>query len=120
MECCIPIGEITNGKIAILFFLSLMRGQWKRSKKNFAKIPSSFLPLERVKQMVDCLLKISYTHTVDNDINKKICARCSKNDCAQCVEEDGKSFCCHTCCGEYKKEKEGEKKEEPVNICRFC
>jgi len=66
---------------------------------------------------------------MDNDTNKKTCARCSKKDCAQCVEENGKSFCCQTCCGEYKKEK-GEKsarggsasggKEEPVNVCRFC
>ena len=67
---------------------------------------------------------------MDNDTNKKTCARCSKKDCERCVEEDGKSFCCQTCCGEYKKEKEGQKsakggsafggKEEPVNVCRFC
>ena len=55
---------------------------------------------------------------MDNDTNKKICARCSKKDCAQCVEKAGKSFCCQVCCGEYKKGK--EKKEEPVNVCRFC
>ena len=57
---------------------------------------------------------------MDNDTNKKTCARCSKKDCAQCIEEDGKSFCCQTCCGEYKKEEEGQKKEEPANVCRFC
>ena len=56
---------------------------------------------------------------MDNDINKKTCAQCSKKDCAQCVGEDGKSFCCQVCCDEYKKE-EGEQKEEPVNVCRFC
>ena len=57
---------------------------------------------------------------MDNDTNKKTCARCSKKDCARCVEEDGKSFCCQSCCDEYKKEKGGQKKEEPVNVCRFC
>ncbi len=57
---------------------------------------------------------------MDNDTNKKICVRCSKKDCAQCVEENGKSFCCQACCDEDKKEKEEQKKEEPVNVCRFC
>lgn len=57
---------------------------------------------------------------MDNDTNKKTCERCSKKDCERCVEKDGKSFCCQTCCGEYQKEKEGHKKEEPVNVCRFC
>ena len=70
--------------------------------------------------MVGGLLKIRYTYTMDNDTNKKTCARCSKNDCAQCVEEDGKSFCCQTCCDEHKKEVAGQKKDEPVNVCRFC
>ncbi len=57
---------------------------------------------------------------MDNDTNKKTCARCDKKDCAQCVQEDGKSFCCQACCDEYKKEKEGQKKEEPPNVCNFC
>ncbi len=57
---------------------------------------------------------------MDNDTNKKTCARCDKKDCAQCVQEDGKSFCCQACCDEYKKEKEGQKKEEPSNVCNFC
>lgn len=54
------------------------------------------------------------------DTNKKSCARCNKEDCTQCVEKDGKNFCCQTCCDEYKKEKEGAQKEAPANVCRFC
>jgi hypothetical protein len=44
----------------------------------------------------------------------------------QCVEEDGKSFCCQVCCDEDKKGKEEKKKDEPAdiskdkNVCRFC
>ncbi len=52
--------------------------------------------------------------------NKKICARCSKKDCVQCVEENDKSFCCQACCDEYKKEQVEQKKEETLNVCRFC
>ncbi len=68
----------------------------------------------------DSLLEISYTYIMDNDTNKKNCAECSKEDCASCVEDGGKSFCCQTCCDESKKVKEGQKEKEPVNICRFC
>lgn len=57
---------------------------------------------------------------MDNDINKNTCARCSKGDCAQCVEKDGKNFCCQVCCEEYKKGEIEQKKDEPINVCRFC
>ncbi len=57
---------------------------------------------------------------MNNETEEKKCDRCSKDDCAQCVEEDGKSFCCKGCCDEDKKEKEDQKKEEPKNVCRFC
>ena len=53
------------------------------------------------------------------NLDKKICSGCGKKECAKCVEEGDKSFCCQTCCDEYKKEKE-ETKEETINVCRFC
>ncbi len=49
-------------------------------------------------------------------MDKKKCDRCDKKDCEKCVEEGGKTFCCGACCQESKK----EKKEEPINVCRFC
>ncbi len=57
---------------------------------------------------------------MDSSTDKKTCVRCNKRDCAQCVEESGKSFCCQICCDEYKKRKDEQKKEEPVNVCNFC
>jgi len=55
-----------------------------------------------------------------NDDTNKTCVRCSKDDCEKCVQKNGQNFCCQTCCDEYKKDAKAEKKEEPVNVCRFC
>lgn len=92
-------------------------------RKNFAKIPCGFLRLEKddpKDKRMDNLLRMNYAYTMNNDTNKKACARCSKQDCAQCVEEDGKSFCCQVCREEYGKEKAEQKKDEAANVCRFC
>jgi len=55
---------------------------------------------------------------MEQDTDKKVCASCLKEDCENCVEEGGKSFCCQRCCDNSKKEE--EKTEEQDNVCRFC
>lgn len=50
---------------------------------------------------------------------KLTCDHCGKKDCANCVEMDGRNFCCAKCLEKCKaREKAGNKK--PVNVCRFC
>jgi len=50
----------------------------------------------------------------------KTCEGCGKAECANCIEDGGKSFCCQHCCNDYKTANAGKEQPEPVNVCRFC